>query len=405
LPKDARTLAWDQLDESIRGEVFFALNNPARKTLLEGVDADSLIAPLAELELNEIAIIAPQLPDNVVKSIEEKLDVREREQLQSVLSYDDSQVGSVIDFDQIALRGDVTVAVALRYLRRLKDLPDHTDKIFIVDHSGKWLGVLRLRTLITAKPDKKLSELMDTDVPTFKPQDPALDAAQAFDRYDLFSAPVVDDNGRLVGRLTVDEMLDLLRKYEEQTQLAEVGVKSEEDIFAPVTRSIKNRSPWLAINLVTALIASQVIGLFEDSIEQLVVLAALMPIVAGMGGNVGNQSITMIVRELSNRALTKSDIAILYSKELKVGLFNGLIWGGVLGLVIILLYQNPPLAVVILGAMTINFLSAAFFGVTIPVIRAKLGRDPALGSSVMITAITDSGGFFIFLGLATIFLL
>lgn len=405
LPEKARVQTWHWLDTNLCAAVFFALNSATRANLLEQLDTNTLISPLAQLDVNQIAVIAPQLPAQMLSAVQQGLSPTAREQLETLLAFEEHQLGGLIDFDHIALRGDVTVAAAMRYLRRFDQLPEHTDKLFITDHAGKFTGVLRLRRLVTSKPSKTLNELAETNVPAFTPQDEALKTAQAFERYDLFSAPVVDSQGHLLGRITVDNMLDVLRWHEEQTQLAEVGVKSEEDIFAPVTRSIKNRSPWLAINLVTALIAAQVIGLFEDSIAQLVVLAALMPIVAGMGGNVGNQSITMIVRELSSRALDRTDIAILYAKELKIGLFNGLIWGGILGIVIILLYQHPPLAAVIMAAMTLNFLSAAFFGVTIPVVRAKMGRDPALGSSVMITAITDSGGFFIFLGLATIFLL
>jgi len=229
--------------------------------------------------------------------------------------------------------------------------------------------------------------------------------AQAFERYDLVTAPVVDDAGRLIGRITVDAMVDVIREESESEALNRVGLREEEDIFASVWASLRNRWSWLAINLVTAFIASRVIGLFEGAIEKLVALATLMPIVAGIGGNSGNQTITMIVRALALNQITPDSAKRLWRKELAVSLFNGLIWGGVIGVVAWLLYENIALGVVMTAAMTLNLLLAAFCGVGIPMLMMKAGRDPALGSSVLITAMTDSGGFFIFLGLATLFLM
>ncbi|KGS11901.1 magnesium transporter, partial [Pseudomonas coronafaciens] len=281
----------------------------------------------------------------------------------------------------------------------------HTDKLFVVDSEGVLKGVLPIKRLLVNDPEKQVGEVMANDPVSFHPEDDAYDAAQAFERYDLISTPVVDKNGRLIGRLTIDEMVDLIREESESEVLNMAGLREEEDIFASVWRSLRNRWAWLAVNLVTAFLASRVIGLFEGSIEKLVALAALMPIVAGIGGNSGNQTITMIVRAMALDQVNTGNTARLLRKELAVGLINGLLWGGVIGVVAYMLYGSWSLGVVMTAAMTLNLLLAALMGVSIPMALARLGRDPAMGASVMITAMTDSGGFFIFLGLATIFLL
>jgi magnesium transporter len=250
-----------------------------------------------------------------------------------------------------------------------------------------------------------VARVMVPDALRLNADDAASEAASAFERYDLVSAPVVDGEGRLIGRLTVDAVVDHIRAQSAETQLAEAGLREEEDVFAPVLDSFKNRWAWLAINLVTAFIASRVIGAFEHSIAQLVALAALMPIIAGIGGNSGNQTITMIVRALALGAITRENARKLFAKEISVSLLNGIIWGGVVGLFAFLIYRNWQLGIVMMAAMLLNLLLASIMGVAIPLLMEKLGRDPAVGSSVMITAITDSGGFFIFLGLATLFLM
>ena len=305
----------------------------------------------------------------------------------------------------VTIREDVTLEVVLRYLRRLKELPDQTDKLFVVDMAGILKGVLPIKRLLVNDPERMVHEVMADDPVTFYPDEDGSFAAQAFERYNLVSAPVVEKSGKLIGRLTVDEMVDLIREESESEVLSRAGLREEEDIFASVWKSLKNRWAWLAINLVTAFVASRVIGLFEDSIEKLVALAALMPIVAGIGGNSGNQTITMIVRAMALDQLSTGNTSRLMRKELGVALINGVIWGSVIGLVAWLLYDSWSLGMVMTAAMTLNLLLAALMGVIIPMTMVRLGRDPALGSSVLITAMTDSGGFFIFLGLATVFLL
>ena len=321
------------------------------------------------------------------------------------MSFADDQVGAIMDFELVSIRADVTCEVVMRYLRRFESLPDHTDKIFVVDENDVLQGVLPIRKLLVADPDEIVEHIMARDIVRFRPEDNTEEAAQAFERYDLVTAPVTDADGKLIGRLTVDEMVDVIREETEADMLNMAGLQEDEDLFAPVLDSVKNRWMWLAINLCTAFLASRVIGAFEGSIAQIVALAALMPIVAGIGGNSGNQTITMIVRAMAMGQLSGSQALHLLRKEVGVALINGVIWGGVMGVVAWLLYKNIGIGLVMVAAMTLNLLLAATVGVLIPVIMDKLGRDPALGSSVLITAVTDSGGFLIFLGLATIFLL
>jgi magnesium transporter len=309
-----------------------------------------------------------------------------------------------MDFDMISIRDDITIEVVLRYLRRLDEMPDHTDQLFVVDRAGVLKGLLPVNRLLVTDAETVVTAVMQTELNRFQPGDKAHDAAQAFERYDLVSAAVVGEGGRLIGRLTVNTVMDYIREETDNDMLSAGGLREDEDLFASVWKSVRNRWTWLAVNLVTAFIASRVIGVFEDSISKLVALAALMPIVAGISGNSGNQTITMIVRALALGQITGANARKLFVKEIGVSVLNGLIWGGVVGLFAFFIYHSWQLGVVMTGAMVLALLLAAVMGVAIPLAMQKLGRDPALGASVMITAITDSGGFFIFLGLATVFL-
>ncbi len=405
LPLEQRLIVWDLVKAERDGEILIEVSDAVRESLIAHMDSDELLAAAETLDTDEIADLAPDLPKDVIEELLQSLDAQNRARLQSALSYEEDRVGALMDFDMIPIREDVTLETALRYLRRLNEFPDQTDKLFVVDRSNVLKGVLPLKRLLTHDPDELVGSFMVDDVVLFHPEDDARDAAQAFERYNLVTAPVVDAQNRLIGRLTVDAVLDFIREESEAEKLNLAGLREEEDLFAPVWRSVQNRWAWLATNLVTAFVASRVIGLFEDSIAKLVALAALMPIVAGIGGNSGNQTITMIVRALALGQVQFSSARTLLLKEIGVALLNGLIWGSVIGVVAFLLYHNAALGFVMTGAMTLNLLLAASMGVVIPLLMHKLGRDPAVGSSVMITAITDSGGFFIFLGLATLFLL
>ena len=405
LPLEERLAVWQLVKAERDGDILLEVSDAVRETLIADMDNEEIMAAANSLDADELADLAPDLPRDVVRELMDTLDAQQRERLKSALSFDEDQVGAMMDFDMITIRDDVSLEVVSRYLRRFDALPDHTDKLFVVDNDGVLQGVLPVKKLLVSSPDLLVADVMSADPVVFDPEDDASEAAQAFERYDLISAPVVDAQGKLFGRLTIDEMVDYIREESEQEVLSAAGLREEEDIFSSVWKSVGNRWAWLAINLCTALLASRVIGLFEGSIEQLVALAALMPIVAGIGGNSGNQTVTMIVRGIATGQVQVAHGRRLLRKEAGVALINGFIWGVVLACIAWLLYDNVALSVVLLSAMTLNMLLAACMGVVIPLIRLRLDRDPALGSSVMITAITDSGGFFIFLGLATIFLL
>lgn len=405
LPLDERLEVWDLVKAERDGEILLEVSDSVRQTLIADMDSDELLAAAEQLDTDELADLAPDLPKDVLQDLFDSLDSRNRERLQSALGYPDDAVGAHMDFDIVTIREDITLEVALRYLRRIGNLPDHTDKLFVVDRHDILRGVLPLKHLLVNDPDSGVAEIMADDAVIFHPEDKITEAAMAFERYDLVTAPVVDENNKLVGRLTVDTVMDFIREEAESDMLSMAGLREEEDMFSSVWNSVQNRWTWLAVNLVTAFIASRVIGLFEGSIEKIVALAALMPIVAGIGGNSGNQTTTMIVRGFALGQIASHNMKSLLLKELGVSLLNGLIWGSVLGLMAYWLYRNAALGLVMTAAMTLNLMLAAVMGVMIPLIMTKSGRDPAVGSSVLITAVTDSGGFFIFLGLATIFLL
>lgn len=405
LPLEERLDVWELVKAERDGEILLEVSDAVRQTLIADMDSDELLAAAEQLDTDELADLAPDLPKDVFQDLLDSLDAQNRARLQSALSYSDDAVGSIMDFDIVTIREDISLEVALRYMRRLGSLPDHTDKLFVVDRHDILRGVLPLKRLVVSDLDANVADVMSEDAVVFHPEDIADDAAKAFERYDLVTAPVVDQNNKLVGRVTVDAVMDLIREEAESDMLSMAGLREEEDFFASVWKSVQNRWAWLAINLVTALVASRVIGLFEGSIEKIVALAALMPIVAGIGGNSGNQTTTMIVRGLALGQVSAHNMQSLITKELGVSLLNGLLWGGVLGGIAYALYGSYPLGLVMMAAMTLNLLLAALMGVMIPLVMNKIGRDPAVGSSVLITAMTDSGGFFIFLGLATIFLL
>ena len=404
LPLDERLLVWDLVKAERDGEILLEVSDAVRESIIETMAPADLVAATEDLDADELADLAPDLPREVMQEVFRGLDTEEREQLRAAMSYRENTVGALMDFEMVTVREDITLEVVLRYLRRFDDLPDHTDQLFVIDREENLRGVLPLDVLLINDPEIEVAAVMQTDILALHPQDEADAAAQAFERYDLVSAAVVDEENRLVGRVTVNAVVDYIREEAEADQLAQAGLKEEEDIFASVWDSVKNRWSWLAINLVTAFIASRVIGAFEGSIEKLVALAALMPIVAGIGGNSGNQTITMIVRALALGQIGEDSARRLFRKELGVSLINGLLWGGLIGLVAWWLYGDYRLGLVMTTAMTLNLLLAATVGVAVPMAMQRLGHDPAMGSSVMITAVTDSGGFFIFLGLATLLL-
>jgi len=404
LPVQKRLVLWDLVKSENEGDILIEVSDSVRQTLIADMDSTELLAAAEQLETDEIADIAPDLPEEVLKDLLENLDIQNRERLQSALSYPEDSVGSLMEFEVTTIREDLTLEVVLNYLRKIKKLPNHTDKLFVVDKDGLILGVLPLERIIVNAPTTIVKNIMAKEVVLFKPEDLADEASNAFERYDLVTAPVVDENKKLVGRLTVEAVMDFIRQESDNEKFSMAGLREEEDIFSSIWKSVQNRWAWLAINLLTAFIASRVIGIFEGSIEKVVALAALMPIIASIGGNSGNQTTAMIVRALAIGQLTQSSIRSLLYKEISVALLNGLIWGSIVGLFAFYLYNNADLGFVMASAMVLNLILAAIMGVLMPLLMHRLGKDPAVGSSVLITAMTDSGGFFIFLGLATLVL-
>ena len=404
LPIDRRLAIWELVKSENEGDILVEVSDVVRQTLIADMDNTELLAAAEKLDTDEIADIASDLPGDVLNDLLESLNVQNRERLESALSYPEESVGALMDFDITTIRDDITLEVVLNYLRKIRKLPDHTDKLFVVDRFGSILGVLPLERIVVNDSHVRVKDVMATDAVVFKPEDTAHEASNAFERYDLVTAPVVDESRKLIGRITVDGVMDYIRDETETEKLSMVGLR-EEDMFSTIWKSVQNRWAWLAINLVTALIASRVISVFEGSIEKVVALAALMPIIAGIGGNSGNQTTTMIVRALALSQVTFSNLRLLMFKEIGVALVNGILWGSVLGVFAYLLYGNIQLGYVMTAAMILNLILSAIMGVMIPLVLNRLGKDPAVGSSVLITAMTDSGGFFIFLGLATVVLL
>ena len=405
LPLDERLIVWEMVKADRDGEILLETSDAVRETLIATMDNRELVAATGQLDADEIADLAPDLPSDVLDDLFQNLPIEEREQLRAAMSYPEDAVGALMDFDMVTVREDVTLEVVSRYLRRLEELPDHTDQLFVVDRNEKLIGVLPINVLLVNDPDAKVSVMMSEKMTRLHPEDKAQQATHAFERYNLVTAPVVGANDKLLGRVTVNEVMDFIRAESENETLNLAGLREEEDLFAPVWKSIKNRWMWLAINLATAFIASRVIGVFEGSIEKLVALAALMPIIASIGGNSGNQTIIMIVRALALGHLNTSNAQKLFAKEIGVSAVNGLVCGSVVGLFAFLVYDNVSLSLVMAMAMALTFLLAAILGVLVPLTLYKFGRDPAIGSNVVVTAVIDSGGFFIFLGLATILLI
>ncbi len=403
LPLDERLVVWKLVRSEFDGDVLLEASGAVRETLIADMDDHELVAATEQLDADEIADLAPDFPEGVIADVFRSLSEAERLQLKAALSYPEDTVGALMDFEMVTVREDVSLDVVLRYLRRLEKLPPNTDKLFVVDRREMLKGVLSVSDLIVAAPETKVCDVMSTDVVSFNPDRDAESAAHAFERYDLVSAPVVDGYNRIVGRMTITDIVDYIREDAEQESLGKVGLR-DEDLFSSVWKSAKNRWLWLAVNLGTAFFASRVIGLFENSIEKLVALATLMPIVAAIAGNSGNQTITLIVRALAFEEINKSNAKGLLLKELAIAVVNGFLWGSVAGFFAWLLYGNIALGLVMLSAMLLNLVVGAAVGMLVPLFLQKMGRDPAIGSSVLLTFTTDSMGFLIFLGMATVFL-
>ena len=373
-----------------------------RESLIEAMDRQDLVAATGNMDADELADLAPDLPPDVVAEVQKGLTEEERAQLLEAMGYPEDSVGAIMDFEMVRVREDVTLEVVLRYLRRLHELPDHTDQIFVVDRQDKLQGILPLSRLLVSEPETEVRAVMNSDFLTLNPLDSDADAAGAFERPGL--GPVMDDQGRLIGRVTIADVVDVMREDSQEQALSRAGLQ-EEDIFAPVSTALRNRAPWLLFNLCTAATASFVASQFEGTVSQIVILAFLMSIVAGIGGNSGNQTMTLIIRALAMGRITGRNLWQLVKRELFVTLMVGLCGSLVAALFAWAISHSIAIALVMMAAMICNMLVGASVGVLVPMVRARFGKDPAMGSSVLLTFATDSLGFFIFLGLATLFLL
>ncbi|WP_159565985.1 magnesium transporter [Budvicia diplopodorum] len=405
LPNNKRQAVWSLMGDKKRGKTLIEASDAVWESLTNGMSDRQLLAALQHLHLNEQAYLAAYLPRDLVEQLLASLDAHQRARVSEIIHLGRDRVGGLMDFELIAIRDDITLGAALRFLRQRKSIADSTDKLFVIDRENHLLGELLITDMLLNSPQTKVSALMVKEPLTFLLEDDAEEAAGAFERYNLISAAVVNHQNKLIGRLTVEDVVNVVFDESDSDLRRMGGLSEREDIFSPVLSSVRRRSAWLAINLCTAFIASRVIGLFEHTISELVALATLMPIVAGIGGNTGNQTITMIVRALALHHIRSTDTPFMMLRELGVAVINGMVWGGIMGGVTYLLYGNLLMGGVMTLAMLLNLLLAALMGVIVPMTMNKLGRDPAIGSSVMITAITDTGGFFIFLGLATLFLI
>lgn len=405
LPSEERHAIWRLVGDEKRGHVLLEASDNVWDDLIDEMSDQALIAAISNLDIDEQIYIAQHLPRNLTGRLLASLPARERARARQMLMYEKNSVGAIMEFEVITVRPEITLATVQRYLRRLGKMPHNTDKLFVVNRDNTLLGELELTTILLNPQQAVVCDVMDANPVILTPEFHDEEAARIFERDNLVSAAVVNERGRLIGRLTIDEIVDVVYEETDNDLRRMGGLSTEEDVFAPVAKAVKNRWAWLAINLCTAFIASRVIDGFEHTIAQLVALASLMPIVAGIGGNTGNQTITMIVRALALGQIQPGNIHFLMLREIGVALINGLVWGGIMGGVTWWLYDDWALGGVMTLAMMLNLLVAAIMGVLIPTIMTRLGRDPAIGSSVMITAITDTGGFFIFLGLATLFLL
>lgn len=405
LPPAKRTIVWGLVDAEDDGEVLVHVGDEVRESLLAEMDPDEIIAAASELEIDDLADLVEDLPDTVIDEVLKSMDRENRERLEQVLSYPEDTAGRLMNPDVVTVRTDTTVDVVLRYLRLRGELPEHTDHLYVVSRRHQYLGRLALAALLTHDPGTPINKLIDDEQAAIDVEESANEVARKFSDHDWLSAPVVDENNILLGRITIDDVVDIIRNQAEHQALSAAGLDEDEDLFSPVWRAMRRRLIWLSINLGTAFLAASVVGEFADTIDKLVALAVLMPIVAGMGGNAGTQVLALMVRGLALGQVGAANVRTLLWKEARVALLNGLVLGTLLALIVLLWFHSVGLSIVIGVALTLNLLFAAVAGVLVPVTLRRAGFDPALASGIFLTTVTDVMGFFTFLGLATLILL
>jgi len=405
LPHQDRLLLWDLLDTDISGDVLTHVNDDLRASLMGEMDTDELVAAAEGMETDDLADILLDLPAAVIDEVLQAMDEQNRHRLQSVMSYPEDTAGGLMNVDAITVRPDVTLDVVLRYLRLRGEIPETTDTLFVVDRDDRYLGQLPLTVLLTQLPIKMVRDVMLSEGESVLVTTAASEVAGLFEHRDLVSTPVLNEEHRLLGRITIDDVVDVIRDEAEHSIMSMAGLDEESDMFAPATVSARQRGVWLGLNLATALLASWVIGLFDATIEQVVALAVLMPIVASMGGIAGSQTLTLVIRGIALGQIGRANARKLLMKEITIGLLNGALWALVVAGVTILWFGNYQIGWIIGAAIIVNLFVAAVAGACIPLFLKKMGADPALGGGVMLTTVTDVVGFFVFLGLASVVLL
>jgi len=404
LPQTQRDVVWDLVDPELEGDVLVELNEEVRAGLIREMDTDELVAAAEGLEVDDLADLLRDLPENVNQQVLRSMDSQDRERLNAVLGFEDDTAGGLMNTDTVSVRPDVALETVLRYLRMRGDIPEKTDALFVVNRHDRYLGLLPLTRLLTEDPERTVGEVMDTAVEGIPPDTPASEVASLFQDRDLVSAAVIAADGRLLGRITVDDVVDVIRDEAEHSVMSMAGLDDDADMFAPVVPSARRRGIWLGINLITAFLAAWVVGLFEATIQQIVALAVLMPIVASMGGVAATQTMTLIVRGLALGQIERANARWLLTKEIAVALLNGLAWATVVALVALAWFQQWRIAAVIFAAMMVNLLAAALAGVTVPLALKRYGVDPAVAGGVIVTTVTDVIGFASLLGLGTLML-
>ncbi|MCO4799492.1 MAG: magnesium transporter [Colwelliaceae bacterium] len=403
-PSKSRTVLWQLIDHDHHGEVLEELNEEVRKGILKKMRPEKLAEVAEGMDVDDLAEVLRTLPDSVYREVLNSMDSQDRSRVETALSFDEDTAGGIMNTDTITIRPDVTVDVVLRYLRLKGELPEATDSFYVVDRKDHFIGAVSLSAIVTAKPEVVISKLIDDEVTSINADMPENEVAQLFERYDWFSAPVTDDKDRLLGRITIDDVVDIIREEAEHSMMSMAGLDDEADTFAPVFKSTQQRSIWLGVNLITALMAVAVSSMFEDILGQLAILAILNTLVPSMGGVAGNQTLTLVIRGMALGHVGESNSRILLYKELAVGFLNGIIWALLIATVVALWKQDFILGGVIAFAMLMNLTAAGIAGVSIPLILKKMDIDPALAGSVILTTITDVVGIFAFLGTATLFL-
>mgnify|MGYP003327236397 FL=1 len=403
-PPKFRRILWELVDPEISGEVIQELSDEIQSEFLGEMGSVEVASLTEGLNVDDIADILQQLPDRVIPEVLQAMSVQDRQRVESVLTYNEDTAGGLMDTEVITVRPDITVDVVLRYLRRFEEIPEITDNLFVVTRNDKFLGNLALSKLLTCAPTTTVQEVMNTEVRAIHVNLTDSEVAQLFQRHDLVSAPVIDDDKHLVGRITIDDVVDVIVEEADHSLLAMAGLSDTEDTFSSIGKTAPRRALWLGANLLTAIFASTAISLFESTLDKVVALAILMPIVASMGGVAGSQTLTVVVRGMALGQIERGNLNWLLSKEFAVGALNGLLYALVVGCVVSLWFQDATMALIIALAMAINLMAAALSGTLLPVLLRRINIDPALAGTVILTTITDIVGFVSFLGLATIFL-